>query len=99
MQPIFELQMKLKGTNNGAKNQIFGKISLNIWLFRGICVLLHDDEKDRIDSVLVVGLAEWLVPDACRREVHDANGRALGGYGLCVCQVVAGRRVPAGLFC
>ena len=79
MQPIFELRMKLKGTNYCVKNQIYGKISLIIWLVHGICVLLHDDEKDRTDSVLVVGLAEWLVPDAYRREVHDDDGRALGG--------------------
>ena len=79
MQPIFELQMKLKGTNYCVKNQIFGKISLNIWQFRLFSVLLHDDEKDRIDSVLVIGLAEWLVPDAYRREVHDDDGCALGG--------------------
>lgn len=90
--------MKLKGTNYCVKNQIFGKISLIIWLFRLFSVLLHDDEKDRIDSVLVVGLAEWLVPDAYRREVHDDDGRALGGYRLCVHSCTAGRWVPAGRF-
>ena len=53
---------------------------LIIWRFRFFYLLLHTDEKDRFDTLSVVIDAVWLVPDACRCEVHDADGCAPGGY-------------------
>ena len=76
------LRAKLKGTNKRAKNQIYGKISLNIWQFQGNCVLLHVNEKNRIIARFdAVDLRASLCPagGGYRRQVYLDHEGALGG--------------------